>query len=95
MSIGDTELMAVAIPRSVPTSDIDGREGVSPRPTPRDIEGELVTDGRVEQTLAPIDGGSAAWRLLCAAFVFEALLWGNFNPPKHNYYQIQYMTLRH
>ncbi|KAF2711040.1 MFS general substrate transporter [Pleomassaria siparia CBS 279.74] len=27
-------------------------------------------------TLPPIDGGSAAWRLLLAAFVFEALLWG-------------------
>lgn len=26
--------------------------------------------------LAPTDGGSAAWRLLIAAFVFEALLWG-------------------
>jgi predicted MFS family arabinose efflux permease len=27
-------------------------------------------------TLPPIDGGFAAWRLLLAAFVFEALLWG-------------------
>ncbi|KAF2824631.1 MFS general substrate transporter [Ophiobolus disseminans] len=27
-------------------------------------------------TLPPIDGGYAAWRLLLAAFVFEALLWG-------------------
>ncbi|KAL4949725.1 major facilitator superfamily domain-containing protein [Aspergillus filifer] len=40
------------------------------------IEGE-PTDGRqVEQQLAPVDGKSAAWRLLCAAFVFETLLWG-------------------
>ncbi|KAI8799410.1 major facilitator superfamily domain-containing protein [Cladochytrium replicatum] len=29
-----------------------------------------------EQERAPVDGGSAAWRLLCAAFVFETLLWG-------------------
>lgn len=31
-----------------------------------------------DQTIAlpPIDGGFAAWRLLWAAFVFEALLWG-------------------
>lgn len=27
-------------------------------------------------SLPPIDGGFAAWRLLLAAFVFEALLWG-------------------
>lgn len=27
-------------------------------------------------SLPPVDGGRAAWRLLCAAFVFEALLWG-------------------
>jgi len=26
--------------------------------------------------LKPADGGPAAWRLLCAAFVFEAVLWG-------------------
>lgn len=28
------------------------------------------------QQLHPVDGGIAAWRLLCTAFVFEALLWG-------------------
>lgn len=27
-------------------------------------------------SLPPYDGGKAAWRLLLAAFVFEALLWG-------------------
>lgn len=36
-------------------------------------EGSSEADG---QTLEPIDGGWAAWRLLLAAFVFEALLWG-------------------
>ncbi|KAG4442513.1 hypothetical protein IFR05_002013 [Cadophora sp. M221] len=30
----------------------------------------------VIQQLLPADGGPAAWRLLIAAFVFEALLWG-------------------
>lgn len=30
----------------------------------------------VIQQLSPADGGPAAWRLLIAAFVFEALLWG-------------------
>ena len=29
------------------------------------------------QSLPPIDGGKAAWSLLLAAFVFEALLWGS------------------
>lgn len=28
-------------------------------------------------SLPPADGGIAAWRLLIAAFVFEALLWGS------------------
>lgn len=32
--------------------------------------------GRIEHQLEPTDRGPAAWRLLCIAFVFEALLWG-------------------
>ena len=31
-----------------------------------------TTDNR----LKPVDGGSAAWRVLLAAFMFEAILWG-------------------
>lgn len=31
--------------------------------------------------LPPSDGGKAAWTLLLAAFVFEALLWGQLNSP--------------
>ncbi|KAF9886742.1 hypothetical protein FE257_011119 [Aspergillus nanangensis] len=42
----------------------------------QDVEGEPPNDRRMEQELAPVDGGSAAWRLLCAAFMFETLLWG-------------------
>lgn len=48
-----------------------------------DADGEVDIDaenGNItsDQTrdLPPIDGGRAAWRLLWAAFVFEALLWG-------------------
>lgn len=37
-----------------------------------DLEGKLPA----AQHLRPTDGGVAAWRLLLAAFVFEALLWG-------------------
>lgn len=33
------------------------------------------------QQLAPADGGPGAWRLLAAAFVFEALLWGDYESP--------------
>jgi hypothetical protein len=36
-----------------------------------DIERAIVV-----QQLKPADGGPAAWKLLIAAFVFEALLWG-------------------
>ncbi|KAK1068924.1 hypothetical protein LTR74_005187 [Friedmanniomyces endolithicus] len=28
-------------------------------------------------SLPPYDGGTAAWRMLLSAFVFEALLWGS------------------
>ena len=46
-----------------PTQQSGGRED-APHPTP------------IEYSLAPTDRGLAAWRLLCTAFVFEALLWG-------------------
>lgn len=29
-----------------------------------------------QRVLDPVDGGFAAWRIICVAFVFEALLWG-------------------
>lgn len=29
-----------------------------------------------QEPLSPVDGGRAAWKLLFAAYVFEALLWG-------------------
>jgi hypothetical protein len=32
--------------------------------------------GTTPQSLKPVDGGIAAWKVLIAAFVFEALLWG-------------------
>jgi hypothetical protein len=34
-------------------------------------------------SLPAADGGLAAWRLLIAAFVFEALLWGQSSPLSH------------
>ncbi|KAH6714704.1 major facilitator superfamily domain-containing protein [Leptodontidium sp. MPI-SDFR-AT-0119] len=52
----------------------------SPRseaPQRRSNDREYPHDGVIiEQNLAPVDGGIAAWRLIAVAFVFEALLWG-------------------
>lgn len=52
----------------------EGINGIS------DTEGDVEMDDpeRVYQQLLPADGGPAAWRLLIAAFVFEAILWGLF-----------------
>lgn len=70
-----TELARVAVPQpatlSTSIEDLDGTRQPS-----RDEVGEPPNSGRAEQELAPVDGGSAAWRLLSAAFMFEALLWG-------------------
>lgn len=73
--MADTELANVAIPQSATLShSIGNLEGT--RQPSLDEEGEPSNGGRAEQQLAPVYGGSAAWRLLCAAFLFEALLWG-------------------
>lgn len=43
----------------------------------QDVEGRDI----VVQQLKPVDGGPDAWKVLIAAFVFEALLWGiSYNP---------------
>lgn len=42
-------------------------------------EDGLEDAAHIEQGLAPVDGGLAAWKLLCAAFMFEALLWGELS----------------
>ncbi|TKX22242.1 MFS transporter-like protein 100 [Elsinoe australis] len=44
--------------------------------SPQGVEDEPIAQGGSEHHLTPVDGGAAAWRLLCAAFVFETLLWG-------------------
>lgn len=44
----------------------------------RDLDGDagLADVGGVEQQLEAADGGAAAWTILCAAFMFEAVLFG-------------------
>jgi len=47
--------------------------------TPRDRGQAESGEGNAEHnrdSLDPVDGGRAAWKLLLAAFVFESLLWG-------------------
>lgn len=75
--MNSTELVDVALPQpaTLPTA-VGEHEQTSQRP--QDEEGDLSNGRRREQELAPVDGGSAAWRLLCAAFIFESLLWGKF-----------------
>lgn len=46
-----------------------------PRPSTTSTNNEDAVEVNYQQ-LHPIDKGFAAWRLLCTAFVFEALLWG-------------------
>ena len=73
-AIGDIELTTVIFPH--PTEAIAQNDDRSLSSTPYDIEHEVPNGDVIGQGLAPTDGGSAAWRLLVAAFVFEALLWG-------------------
>ncbi|KAL3485573.1 major facilitator superfamily domain-containing protein [Aspergillus germanicus] len=70
--MSNTELVTVAPPSA--TTVPDNNERTYPRP--EDIEDDPTTRTRAEQELAPVDGGPAAWKLLCAAYVFETLLWG-------------------
>ena len=41
-----------------------------------DSDAGLADVGGVEQQLEAADGGAAAWTILCAAFMFEAVLFG-------------------
>ncbi|KAB8301026.1 hypothetical protein EYC80_002949 [Monilinia laxa] len=67
-----------------------GREAVRDA---SDTETGTETDDpeRVYQQLLPVDGGPAAWRLLIAAFIFEAILWGF--PISFGVFQDYYFTL--
>jgi hypothetical protein len=67
---------------SPPVEPITQNDDRPPSSRPRNTESENDITG---QALVPADGGPAAWRLLVAAFVFEALLWGNDLPELHIY----------
>jgi hypothetical protein len=76
--MSSTELMTVAPSlAAAPPPAVENIEAASLSPPQHDTEGgNPAEDTQAGQALAPIDGGTAAWRLLCAAFVFETLLWG-------------------
>lgn len=78
--MSNTELLTFAPAQPATTTQaLESSERASSRL--QDVERELTHTRPVEQQLAPVDGGFAAWRLLCAAFVFEALLWGKLQEP--------------
>ena len=70
-----TELQRVHIRTQSQTAQIVAEPAILLQ---QDID-EALQDGNgtLQQKLPPADGGAAAWRLLGAAFIFEALLWGN------------------
>ncbi|POS71618.1 hypothetical protein DHEL01_v209984 [Diaporthe helianthi] len=72
--MSETELSHIVGRPVTPPIIVEGIERT--RRQSQDEEGDASNGGRAEHALAPIDGGSAAWKLLCAAFVFEAMLWG-------------------
>ena len=74
-STENIELAPVASPR--PAEAISVGDERPPPSRPGNIADELPHGELTVQELAPTDGGPAAWRLLVAAFVFEALLWGD------------------
>ncbi|KAK5633248.1 hypothetical protein RRF57_008963 [Xylaria bambusicola] len=61
------------------------RQGIATAPTSR-CGGRSSRRCASKQNMAPVDGGSAAWKLLCAAFMFEALLWDEANRGAANEY---------
>lgn len=75
--MSETELAPVVLAQAVTApSAAERNTSTSSSLRPRDTEGGPVNSMRMGQELAPVDGGAAAWKLLCAAFMFEALLWG-------------------
>lgn len=62
------------LPRATVTAD--GMSVNSARQLEQEQQLERAHGNSEEYQLAPVDGGIAAWKLLWAAFAYEALLWG-------------------
>lgn len=85
--MGDSALFTTTAPaelKQLPNSQAAGQEDFitsEEQGTIRNNTFSRASDGSeqehaVMQQLKPTDRGLAAWRVLIAAFVFEALLWG-------------------
>ncbi|KAI8950155.1 major facilitator superfamily domain-containing protein [Xylaria longipes] len=83
-----TEL--ATLPRAVTTPSTSKDSELASLPS-QDAERQLIYERGPEQELAPVDGGSAAWTLLFAVFIFEALLWGF--PLSFGVFQVYYSTI--
>lgn len=71
--------MELEVLNNVPAagSSVDALQASDP-----DGHARLGNGERVEQQLEPADGGAAAWKILCAAFMFEAVLFGKYSVRK-------------
>lgn len=79
--MSNTELVPVALPQSaILPAPLEDPEGTCQQPQVEEGDPWNARGRQREQELAPVDGGTSAWRLLCAAFMFEALLWGTSIP---------------
>lgn len=65
---------------SIELGDRGSLRALSQEPGSPTLIQEGHNGGSRSLNLKPADGGIAAWRVLFAAFVFEALLWGLFIP---------------
>ncbi|THX77251.1 major facilitator superfamily transporter [Aureobasidium pullulans] len=73
--MNDIQLIPITLPQlaALRPGSTSSAKSISARQAEEEV---LDINTSVEQSLAPVDGGLAAWRLLFAAFVFETLLWG-------------------
>lgn len=71
----DIQLISITLPQlaALRLGSTSSAKSISARQAEEEV---LDINTSVEQSLTPVDGGLAAWRLLFAAFVFETLLWG-------------------
>ncbi|THV65571.1 major facilitator superfamily transporter, partial [Aureobasidium pullulans] len=71
----DIQLIPITLPQlaALRLGSTSSAKSISARQAEEEV---LDINTSVEQSLTPVDGGLAAWRLLFAAFVFETLLWG-------------------
>ena len=64
------------------STELEIREGSAFQVPPNDSFPDVYENGLLDETrgidqqLKPVDRGAAAWKVLFAAFMFEAVFWG-------------------